>query len=194
MSSAAKWDAIYAQQYCSGSASDVLSENLHLLPTSGIALDLACGLGGNAIQLARHGLSVHAWDVSQIALDKINQYSHKHGLNINTTQRDVESCPPDTNAFDIVTISNFLYRPIFKSIISSLKVNGLLFYQTFTAEKATLAGPTNPDYLLNRGELLSVCKDMDILVYREESLQGDLATGWRNQAMIVARNAVNKSE
>jgi len=36
-----------------------------------------------------------------------------------------------------------------------------------------------------------MCQGMDILVYREEGQQGDVLLGWRNQAMVVARQ--NKS-
>ena len=38
----------------------VLADNVHLLPTTGIALDLACGLGANALLLAQHGLTTYA--------------------------------------------------------------------------------------------------------------------------------------
>jgi len=183
-----KWDAAYADQECDAtSAADVIQQNIHLLPHTGTALDLACGLGGNAIQMAQHGLSVQAWDVSSIALDKVTRYAQKYGLDIVTALRDVESNPPSADNYDVVVVSYFLYRPILLSIRNSLKKGGLLFYQTFTAEKVSHTGPTNPDYLLNRNELLSVCDGMDILVYREEGLQGDVQQGWRNQAMIVAK-------
>ncbi|MGD8429109.1 MAG: SAM-dependent methyltransferase, partial [Ectothiorhodospiraceae bacterium] len=36
----------------------VLREFSHLLPEAGVALDLACGRGGNAVYLARRGLDV----------------------------------------------------------------------------------------------------------------------------------------
>ena len=185
---AEKWDAIYAQQPCDPeTAATVLRENLHLLPRSGVALDLASGLGANAILMAQCGLDVHAWDVSSTALSKINQYSQRYNLNIKTTQRDVENNFPSVRSYDVVTVSYFLFRPMLQSIRESLNKDGLLFYQTFTADKVMKTGPTNPDYLLATNELLSVCEGMNILVYREEGVQGDIQKGWRNQAMIVAK-------
>ena len=187
-SQAKKWDAIYADQQCDLlSAAEVVEQNLHLLPSSGVALDLACGLGANSIQLAKHGLDVHAWDVSSVALDKLSLYSQQHDFNIIASERDVENNPPNEDSYDVVVVSNFLYRPILKNICNSLKHGGLLFYQTFTVEKAAPIGPTNPDYLLNKNELLKVCSEFEILVYREEGRQGDVAQGWRSQAMIVAK-------
>ena len=190
-SAADKWDAIFAQQSCEHVfAAEVLQQNSHLLPESGVALDLACGLGGNAILLAQHGLNVYALDISYTALSKVDEYAQRHHLDIKTKQHDVELNPLPVEGYDVVVVSNFLCRPSVKNIRDSLKVDGLLFYQTFTREKAIQTGPTNPDYLLNKNELLSMCKGMDILVYREEGVQGNLDQGWRNQAMIVAQRRV----
>ena len=60
----AKWDEIYSLASASPVACTLLSEHKYLLPTEGKALDLACGLGGNALMLAASGLSVEAWDIS----------------------------------------------------------------------------------------------------------------------------------
>lgn len=185
-----KWNAIYCQQSCEQTrAAEVLYLNHHLLPATGVAVDLACGLGANAILLAEHGLNVQAWDISQTALYKIQQYSQQRGLDIKTHKCDIETNPPGENQFDIVVVSNFLYRAGFNSIRQCIRPGGLLFYQTFIQEKVSQIGPVNPDYLLGNNELLSMCKGMKVLVYREEGLQGNTYQGWRNQAMIVAKQA-----
>ena len=183
-----KWNKIYSQQNCSDiTPSTILQENSHLLPSTGKALDIACGMGANAIFLAKHKLRVDAWDISSTALKKLNQYCQLNNLSINTCVRDVEKTPPEIDCFDVVTVSHFLHRPTFHTLCESLRVDGLLFYQTYTLDRAYQAGPTNPDYLLNKNELLKCCDGMEILVYREEGTQGDIQLGWRNQAMIVAK-------
>ena len=185
-----KWNSIFSQQECTlAKASHVVVENSHLLPTSGRALDLACGIGGNAILLARKNLIVDAWDISSTALKKLNTYSQENNLNINTCERDVEQQPPEKNSFDVVVVSQFLHRPTFKALCECLNIGGILFYQTFSAEKVDDTGPTNSDYLLAKNELLYLCKGMQVLVYRDEGVQGDIQNGWRNQAMIVAKRA-----
>ena len=50
-------------------------------------------------------------------------------------------------------------------------------------------GPSNPKFLLDKNELLHLCKDLEILVYREEGTTGCIDQGWRNKAMIVAKKA-----
>jgi len=46
-----------------------LTQNQHLLPSQGTALDLACGQGGNSQLLAKAGLDVLAWDSSAVAIE-----------------------------------------------------------------------------------------------------------------------------
>ena len=70
------WDNIYLEQMCKDAVCcDVLRENMHLLPQGyGRALDLACGMGGNAISLAQGSkLEVCAWDISSVAISKISR-------------------------------------------------------------------------------------------------------------------------
>ena len=49
------------------------------------------------------------------------------------------------------------------------------------------SGPSNPKFLLDKNELMHLCKGLEILVYREEGTTGCITEGWRNLAMIVAK-------
>ena len=67
-----KWNEIYSENISSQmQPTYVLSEYSYLLPNSGKALDVACGLGVNTIFLVQHGLQVHAWDISEQAIDQL---------------------------------------------------------------------------------------------------------------------------
>ena len=167
----------------------MLRENWHLLSAEATVLDYACGLGGNAIFLAKKNLPVHAWDISTVAIDKITQYAKDNELSIKLTVRDVELNPVEPETFDAIVVSNFLHRPTFNSLLAGITPGGLLFYQTFTVNKLDNVGPTNPDYLLQTNELLEQCINFEILVYREEGKSGNINLGWRNQAMIVAKKS-----
>lgn len=186
-----KWDTKYKDPVKKDlSACDVLTENFHLLPKNGTALDYAAGLGGNAIFLAERNLISHAWDISSIAVNKLKQVSAEKHLSVITEVRDVEVNPPKATSFDVIVVSFFLHRATFAKLIAGLRPGGLLFYQTFTQEKVSQQGPTNPDYLLKKNELLGLCSSLEILVYREEGVCGDISEGRRNTAMIVARKPV----
>ncbi|MDD1605899.1 MAG: hypothetical protein LUP96_04255 [Methylococcaceae bacterium] len=55
------------------------------------------------------------------------------------------------------------------AIIDTLKINGLLFYQAFTREKATHTPPHNPDYLLVKNELLALFAPLTVVFCGQET-------------------------
>lgn len=154
----------------------VLSEHAFLLPQTGTALDLACGLGGNAVFLARHGLAVTALDISSVAINKLICYAAEHKLTINADQQHITPESLKANCFDVIVVSRFLDRTLMNAIIDALKPNGLLFYQTFTHEKATDTPPHNPDYLLATNELLALFGPLTAVFYQENALNRSTAT------------------
>ncbi len=183
-----KWDRIYsASTEDEPEAAEVLSNNAHLLPPSGDALDLACGLGGNALFLARRGFRVSAWDISPLALARITTLAGRSGLKVEAQARDVEAEPIPQVAFDVVVVSRFLARPLAGPIGGSLRPGGLLFYQTFVRGKLHPAGPGNPNYLLAENELLDLFAGLRVLFYREDGRVGDLTSGRRDEAYFVGQ-------
>ena len=149
-----KWDAIYRNNEHSPKAAEVLLCHQHLLPIQGNALDLASGLGGNALILAQQGLQVEAWDISSVALAKLDEQAQKQNLSIATHPCLITADLLPKNHFDVIVISRFLDRSLCNAIMAALKTEGLLFYQTFTRNKIDQQGPSNPDYLLDCNELL----------------------------------------
>ena len=187
-----KWNKIYATKSSSTQIENattvkVLTEHVHLLPKSGLALDLACGLGGNAIFLANHGFTTYAWDISEIAIKNLLAYCEEINLGIIAETRDVEKYPPAPNSFDVISISYYLERKLTASILNALKPNGLLFYQTFLEEKVTDAGPSNPKYRLQENELLELFSPLHVLAYQEYGIVGDVNQGLRDVALLVAQ-------
>lgn len=181
-----KWQRVYQTPASMPAAADVLVQNQHLLPPSGQALDLACGLAANAVMLANKGLRTTAWDQSSAAIEQVSSYARQAQLNIHAEVRDVVEDPPVAASFDVIVVSRFLERDLCLAIAAALKPGGLLFYQTFSAHKVSEQGPSNPDYLLADNELLRLFADLKIRVYREEKQLGNTAQGFRNQVMLVA--------
>lgn len=187
-----KWDRIHqADADTPARTARILAENLHLLPKSGTALDVACGKGGNALLLARHGLTTHAWDISQTALDFLARKAAEASLTLYTAKRDVVMQPPTADAFDVIIATYFLERSIISALITGLRRNGLIFYQTFIKDKRDGYGPNNPDYRLDNNELLRLFFGMRVLYYREEGTVGDLNAGFRNEAMLIAQKTAS---
>lgn len=183
----AKWDSRHGVAEKRPSVARVLQENRHLLPDSGTALDLASGLGGNALALAEQGLDVTAWDLSPVAIRRLQGFAAEAGLaNLKAEVRDLEQQPPAADSFDVIVVSYYLERSLVPTLIQALKPGGLIFYQTFTAIAVGEEGPSNPAFRLGDNELLDLFRPLKLRVYREENRLGDLQRGARDIAMLVA--------
>lgn len=164
-----KWDARYRD--CHYNATDVaaiLTQHQQLLPAQGRVLDLASGLGGNALYLAAHGLEVHAWDISPVAIERLNTAAEQRGVTIHTQCRDCVTRPPEPDYFNLIIVSRFLERDLCPAISAALKPNGLLFYQTYTQTMQNSNGPENPHFLLAPAELPSLFSGLEVVFYRED--------------------------
>lgn len=177
-----RWQAYYQENKPIPPPCRVLAENVHLLPTQGRALDLACGFGANALLLARHGLTVEAWDYAPSAIERLQDFP------VQAKVRDVLAEPPSAHSFHVIVICHFLERQLMPRALDALLPGGLLFYQTFTQTKIEGgAGPRNPNYRLSRNELLNICRELSLVVYREEDIIGDLQRGFRQEAMLIGQ-------
>jgi tellurite methyltransferase len=161
----------------------------HLLPIQGNALDLASGLGGNALILAQQGLQVEAWDISSVALAKLDEQAQKQNLSIATHPCFITADRLPKNHFDVIVISRFLDRSLCNAIMAALKTEGLLFYQTFTRNKIDQQGPSNPDYLLDCNELLRLFSPLNLIFYQEFGRTGNLQHGNRNEASYIGQKS-----
>jgi SAM-dependent methyltransferase len=188
MSAAEKWDRLYSRSSTEAPvAARVLTDQTHLLDGCGSALDLACGLGGNSLFLARHGYAVQAWDVSRLALEQLTQWAGALGQPIQTRRIDLETEEFPEEFFDLVVVSRYLQRDLADSLVSHLKPGGLLFYQTFIREKSPGAGPANAQYLLEENELLRLFSALRLRYYREDGRVGNVAEGLRDEAYYVGQ-------
>ncbi len=185
----AMWDQRHSEAEGLGQVATVLEQNSHLIVSSSSALDLACGRGANALFLARLGLSVTAWDLSPVAIERLDTAACAEKLTISTAVRDVITTPPESESFDLILVSYFLVRALAPVIAQALKPGGLLFYQTYTQAAVTDDGPRSSRFRLADNELLSLFSTLKPRVYREERLLGDTGRGWRDRAMLVAEKA-----
>jgi len=194
-----KWNERYGLVHVPNPVLDVLERNLHLLPKSGKSLDIACGLGGNALRLAELGFESHAWDLSDSAIEKVQEFALERHLNIAVKQCDVslkeqqvEMCK---GGFDVIVVGHFLLRDIVPSLISALKPGGLIFYQTFVEvdqsregsnEKPQDSGPRNSLFRLKSNELLKLFSELTVRYYQDEGLLS-VIDGTPSEALLVAQ-------
>lgn len=188
-----KWDSHYAQvDYDELQPCRALLDNSHLIPTEGRALDLACGLGANALYLARRGLTTTAWDLSPVAIDALQNRAIAEGLKLNAEVRDLSLEPLPAERFDLIYVGNFLKRSLCPYIENALRPGGVLVYQTWVVGKLTDEGPSDPDFLLAENELLGLFPNLIVRYFRDEGCLGDLDQGNRNRSVLIAQRGREK--
>jgi SAM-dependent methyltransferase len=133
------------------------------LVPAGEVLDLACGYGRHARLFAAAGHPV-------LAVDRdIDALAACAGQRISTLQADLENGSPWPFAparFAGIVSTNYLHRPLFPFIFDSLADGGVLLLETFAVGNGQFGKPSNPDFLLGRGELLALASG-----YKQASLR-----------------------
>ncbi len=152
----------------SRSPNPLLKKYIHLLP-KGIALDVACGEGKNAVFLARKGFEVEALDISREALRKARRLAGEFKVRIRTILADLDFYPIEKKKYDLIVDFYFLDRHLIPKLKRGLKKGGRIVFETYLADPARpdREAPRNPRYLLKPNELLKRFKEFRILFYRE---------------------------
>ena len=75
---------------------------------------------------------------------------------------------PALHAFHGVVVTNYLYRPLLPCLHEYLLPGGILIYETFMAGNEQFGRPSNPDFLLQPGELKQVfLPQLELISFRE---------------------------
>ncbi|MDP2407916.1 MAG: class I SAM-dependent methyltransferase [Hydrogenophaga sp.] len=134
----------------------------HLVPPGGGVLDVACGHGRHLRWFAQRGHAVTGVDRSAEAIAAVATLGR-------AVEADIENGPwPFAGEqFDVVVVTNYLWRPLLPQIVDSVAPGGVLLYETFAAGNETVGKPSRPDFLLQHGELLRVCTGLHIVAYED---------------------------
>jgi len=124
-----------------------------LVATDARVLDLACGRGRHARFFAARGNRVVAVDRDAAALATLAGEER-----IATRALDLETghWPLPGERFDAIVVANYLHRPLFPHLLAALADDGVLIYETFARGNEAFGRPSNPDFLLQRDELLQL--------------------------------------
>lgn len=162
-----------------------LLENADLLRPGMRVADVAAGRGRHALLLAAAGFQVTAIDRDAGALARAADRAARCGWTLSTEVRDLEAAGVDLGdaVFDAIVVTHYLHRPLFPALVRALAPGGVLVYETFTTAQALRGKPTNPDFLLEPGELPRLVAPLAVLRSREGEVDG------RMVASVVARNA-----
>ena len=152
-----------------------------LIESGGPVLDVACGSGRHARWFESRGHRVTGVDrdVDALAISGASE----------TVVADLEgaSWPLLDRRFAAVVVTNYLHRPLFPALLAALAPGGVLIYETFAIGNERFGKPSNPAFLLQPGELLEHCRDLDVVAY-EDGLIDDPAPASRQRICAVRRH------
>ena len=133
-------------------------------------MDVACGAGRHAVQMASWGVDTVAVDFSAVALRVAESRAVAADCELTTRCLDLEDPATDLGdrTYDLVSVFNYLHRPLIPALKRCVRPGGIVVYKTYTQEQRKFGtGPRNPAYLLRDRELLELFAGFDHLVYRE---------------------------
>ena len=142
----------------------------HLLPVGGRALDVACGAGRHAHHLAALGMAVTGIDRDAAALAQARQHWPAQAVHAPTLlQADIEGqpWPLPGQTFDAIVVTNYLWRPLWPSLLAALAPGGVYIHETFAHGNASVGKPSRPDFLLQTGELLQIGSNLRVVAFED---------------------------
>ncbi len=154
------------------------------------ALDVACGRGAATVALAERGYTVHAVDVSLVALGIVRRIASERGVagRVRTLVCDLdEGLPPDLAAHDLVLCCHFHQPSLWPALRAAVAPGGLLAMETLTTanDDQGLGGPSRR-FLVEPGRLReaamgSEADGFEILAFEEGLVDGKV------RARLLAR-------
>jgi SAM-dependent methyltransferase len=124
-----------------------------LIAPGGTVLDIAAGGGRHTRYLRERGHKIVAIDRDVTGLADLPD--------IEIIAADLETGAPFPLAgrrFAGVVVTNYLHRPLLPALVAAVQPGGVLIYETFARGNERFGKPSNPDFLLQPGELLEVVR------------------------------------
>lgn len=121
---------------------------------SGRLLDFACGSGRHARLAAERGFKVLALDRNPACL-VLNEVP---GIEARAVELESTAWDFCSERFAVIVVSRYLFRPRLDVLLGLLADGGCLIYETFAVGNARYGRPTNPSFLLQPDELLTVAR------------------------------------
>ncbi len=135
-----------------------------MVPAGGAVLDVACGSGRHARFFASRG---HPVDTVDRDAEAIAGLAGTPGITALCADIEGGPWPYAGRRFAAVVVTNYLHRPLFPALMAAIAPGGVLIYETFALGNEAYGRPANPDFLLQRGELLRVVAGARVCAFED---------------------------
>ncbi|MDL5158054.1 class I SAM-dependent methyltransferase [Actinomycetospora termitidis] len=133
-----------------------------LVPTTGRALDVACGRGTVAVWLAQRGLVVDALDAAPAGLALGRAAADAAAVTVHWIEADLDEGLPVTGGYDVVVCQRFRDPALYPALAGVLAPGGLLVVTVLS-----VVGDAGGRFRAEPGELRGAFADLDVLVDEE---------------------------
>ena len=163
-----RWDKRYASQgpvpVGAVESPSVFAAYAEIFPTTGQALDLACGQGFGTVWLARRGMEVLGLDISRVAISQARDLARRSGVDdrCRFDVVDLDAGLPAGSPVDVVLCHRFRDRRLDRAIVERLAPGGLLAIAALSEVDAT-PGP----FRAAPGELRAAFAKLDLVAAGE---------------------------
>lgn len=164
------------------------------LPDAGVALDVGCGEGQNALWLAERGLIVVGLDISEAAIAKAEALAEERGHAERTYffAVDLDAGLPEGLPAEFSLITSLHFRPsedLMDELVDRVAEGGQLLIEVLTDANAAVDGSSiDPRFLAGAGEVVARTMALNRLWYREGK------DGERWIASVLAENPVDEDD
>lgn len=156
-------------------------------------LSVADGEGRNSVWLAQQGLTVDAFDISEVGVRKARDFARITGMKVNFAVADIATLQWPTGLYDgvVAIFIQFADPPlrerIFRGMVHSLKPGGRLVLQGYTPRQLEYGtgGPPFASHMYTPELLREAFAGLEILDLREYETELAEGTGHRGRSAVV---------
>lgn len=187
---ASMWNQRFSgQDYLFGRAPNAyLQSKAHLLPAKGSALCVADGEGRNSVWLASQGLTVQAFDISEVGVAKARRLAAESQVKVDFSVADCDQWNWAPESHDVVAAIFIQFADpqtrerLFAHMVRALKPGGLLILQGYTPRQLELktGGPGQLSHLYTAElirEAFKELKTIELIDYEADLHEGSRHVG-----------------
>jgi len=156
-------------------------------------LSVADGEGRNSVWLARQGLLVDAFDISEVGVAKARKLAASAGVAVQFAVSDCDTYPWPRDAYDGVAAifvqfaDPALRGRLFANVKRTLKPGGTLVLQGYTPKQLDYktGGPPHASHLYTEALLRDAFADFDVMELREYEAELAEGSGHRGRSALI---------
>ncbi len=158
---ATRWNARYRDPAARSAdhPAALLLEEIDSLPTQGLALDVAMGLGASARLLMGRGLRVIGVDIAEVGV----RAAKRRAPELMAVVADLQRFDLPPGCFDLIVNFRYTQRALWPRFREWLRPGGWLLIESFNPAQRALRPNADPSYFLQPGELRAAFQDWRIV-------------------------------